>query len=62
MSREKEAYRDNLERIKNIFPNKEILNVKEVSMFCGVDVRTVRKLFDIKNNYISVAKLAREMS
>ena len=62
MPLEKPAYRDNIERIKDVFPNKELLNLKEVAMFCGIDVKTARKLFDMKNNYISVAKLARELS
>lgn len=62
MAREKPAYRDNLERISERFPNKEMLTVKDVSMFCGLNIKTVKKLFEFKNNYISVAKLAREMS
>ena len=40
---EKEAYRDNVERLKSFFPDKELLNMKEVSDFCGIDVRTVKK-------------------
>ena len=62
MPREKPAYRDNLERISERFPNKEMLTVKDVSAFCGLNIKTVKKLFEFKNNYISVAKLAREMS
>lgn len=62
MALEKPSYRDNLERIKAVFPNKELLRANEVAKFCGIDVRTVKKLFGIKNDYISVAKLAREMS
>ena len=60
--REKSAYRDNLERITKRFPGKEMLTVKDVSVFCGLNVRTAKKLFEFNNNYISVAKLAREMS
>lgn len=62
MPREKPAYRDNLERIVGRFPNKEMLTVRDVSAFCGLDSRTAKKLFEFNNNYISVAKLAREMS
>lgn len=62
MPREKPAYRDNLERIKERFPDKELLSVSDVCEFCGKNYRTVKKLFEFKNNFISVAKLAREMS
>ena len=62
MPREKEAYRDNLERLKSVFPDKELLNIKEVSTFCGIDVRTVKKIFNITDKYISIASLARKLS
>lgn len=59
---EKEAYRDNVERLKNFFPDKELLNMKEVSDFCGIDVRTVKKILNINDKYISIASLARKLS
>ena len=59
---EKPSYRDNLERIKAHYPDKEMLKVKDVQRFCGLNRATVEKLFDFKGGYISVAKLAREMS
>lgn len=59
---EKEAYRDNVERLKSFFPDKELLNMKEVSDFCGIDVRTVKKLLNINDKYISIASLARKLS
>lgn len=62
MPREKEAYRDNLERLKNVYPDKELLNLKEVSTFCGVDVRTVKKILGTTDKYISIASLARKLS
>lgn len=62
MPLEKEAYRDNLERIKNEFPTKEILNITEVTRYLGVDRGTVVKRFPFKRGYISVATLARELS
>lgn len=62
MALEKPAYRDNLERIKTRYPDKEMLKVKDVQRFCGLNRATVKKLFDFKDGYISVAKLAREMS
>ena len=62
MALEKPSYRDNLERIKAVYPNKEMLKVKDVQKFCGLNRETVKKLFDFKDSYISVAKLAREVS
>lgn len=63
MPREKECYRDNLERIKEMYPHKEMLNIKEVCVFCGISYNSAKKLFDFnKLNMISVAKLARMMS
>ena len=62
MAREKPSYRDNLERITAQFPNKEMLTVKDVCKFCGLNYRTAKKLFEFTNNYISVVKLARQMS
>lgn len=59
---EKEAYRDNVERLKSFFPDKELLNMKEVSDFCGIDVRTVKKILNINDKYISIASLARKLS
>ena len=61
MALEKVSYRDNLERIKTMYPDKELLRVFEVQKFLGIDKRTIQKLFDFKNGYISVATLARNM-
>lgn len=33
MPREKELFRDNLERLEEKFPGKELFNIKEVSEF-----------------------------
>ena len=60
--REKAGYRDNLERIKDRFPDKELLSKKDVAEFCGIRYETVVKMFPFKNNYISCATLARELS
>lgn len=63
MPREKESYRDNLERIKDAYPTKEMLNIKEVVDFTGLSRNAVVRMFTFnKNNYIAVATLAREMS
>lgn len=62
MAREKPSYRDNIERIKEMFPTKELLRVGEVAQFTGLSRWTVTKLFEFTDGYISVAKLARAMS
>ena len=63
MPREKESYRDNLERIKAAYPTKEMLKRKEVADFLGINIRTSNKMFTFnKMGCISVAVLAREMS
>lgn len=62
MPLEKEGYRDNIERIKDAFPTKELLRPGEVADFTGVSKRTVYRLFKFnKDGYISVACLARQM-
>ena len=62
MPREKESYRDNLERLDAVFPDKELLFATDVSRFLGVDTRTARKMYPFQNNYIAKAVLARKMS
>jgi hypothetical protein len=62
MAKEKPAYRDNVERIKLMFPNKELLNCTEVMDFTGLSRNKVKKMFTFKDRYISVATLARELS
>lgn len=62
MPREKEAYRDNLQRLNDAFPQKEILRRGEVVKFLGIDYRTAEKLYTFKECYISKATLARQMS
>ena len=43
MAREKEGFRDNLERLDKAFPGKELLNRKDVAVYTGVSTRTVQK-------------------
>ena len=62
MPREKELFRDNLQRLEEKFPEKELFNVKEVANYCGIDQRTAKNLFTFKNNFISKIKLASELS
>lgn len=63
MPREKEAYYENLERITNAFPEKELLTVAEVSRFLRKDPRTIKRILPFKKGLgISVATLARCLS
>ena len=69
MAREKEAYRDNLERILEAFPGKEIITQKELARWLHMDSRTVKATFPMKGGgtqgatcWIFVASLARAMS
>ena len=50
--REKELFRDNLERLDMAFPGKELLSKKDVAMYCGMDNHTVVNRFDFTKNYI----------
>lgn len=59
MPREKEGYLDNLIRLQEKFPDRELLRIGEVCAFCGITNRTAKKMFPFKNNYISLATLAR---
>ena len=56
---EKTTYRDNLERIKEAFPDKELLTTSDVARFLGRDRRYVTKHYPMVDNAISVASLAR---
>jgi hypothetical protein len=59
---EKIGYRDNLERLNVVFPDKEILKISDVARFSGLSRQTVAKKFPFKGSYISKATLARELS
>lgn len=66
MPMEREAYRDNLERLKEQFPDKELLRIGEVQKFTGLSYRSVRDRFKEEfkrgKGYISIATLARRLS
>lgn len=63
MAREKENYRDvlaaQIERIKDIFPDKEMLNQCEVQKFLGWGNKRIKKYVPFSANQISVVKLAK---
>ena len=62
MPREKEAYRDNLELLDRMFPDKNILTVSDVAKFSGCCYRVAKKIYPFKDNRISKATLARFIS
>ena len=63
MPREKESFRDNLERLDQAFPGKELLSAADVAKYTGLHIQTVRKIFPIKPR-IGIPKvvLARALS
>lgn len=66
MSREKECYRDNLQRIDEKFPDKELLNMKEVAAYLGVSRRTMtrhsKEYGFNERGQVTKVKLARALS
>ncbi len=62
MAREKELFRDNLERLDRKFPDKELLRQIDVAEYLGIDKRTVKKRYSIDKNGIEKVKLARLLS
>ena len=69
MPREKESYRDNLERLMDRFPGKEILSLTEVSQYTGMGYRQLmssdiplKRTSKRGNYFISAASLARWLS
>lgn len=61
MPREKECFRDNLERISNAFPGKEILTKRDVISFTGRGYYFVSTHFKFNGSNISKVELARQM-
>ena len=63
MPREKEDFRDNLDRLEEKFPGREYISAKEAAEFLGLDIRTVRKHFPIKPRWgITKVALAKAIS
>ena len=59
MSIEKKGYRDQLARLNDFFPNKDMLTVSEVARFTGKDRKTIRKYLSPTPLGISKVMLAR---
>lgn len=68
LAKEKEAYRDNLERLDAAFPDAEILSFHQVCKFLRMDPRTAAaakipfKTIGVRKSIISKATLARYLS
>jgi hypothetical protein len=52
-------YRDNLERVLARFPGKELLSIKDVCEFTGLNFRTAKKRFPFTDKHITAATLSR---
>lgn len=63
MSREKQGFRDTLERLDKAFPDRELLTITDVAQFTGVKRETVRKWIVINPTTRRVSKvdLARQV-
>lgn len=61
MPREKEGFRDNLERLNDFFPNMELLSIQDLIKFTGRDRATVKKYFPFKGSYISKVEAAKAL-
>ena len=62
MPREYPDYRNTVEQLNRLFPERELLTVKEVMQITGYkSVNTVKKHFPVSNGKINKATLARIM-
>ena len=52
-------YRSNLEQILTFTSGKQMLSIRDVQRFTGMEYRTVKKKFPFVDHYISAATLAR---
>ena len=53
MPREKESYRDNLERLMDRFPGKEILSLTEVSQYTGMGYASFEESYPYRQTVLS---------
>lgn len=59
MAREKEDYRANLERLNELFPDHEMLSIKETARVMGFQTeRTVKKYVPFKGPGLTISKAA----
>ena len=62
MPKDREGFRDQMARLNEVFPDRELLSVADVVRFTGRDRRTVVKFFNFRNNFISKVEVARTLS
>jgi len=61
MPRERPEYRDNYEALLQFSGGRMLLTGAEVARYLGKDPRTVRKMYGIGKNGITIPTLARRM-
>lgn len=61
MPRELKEYRDNYAALLEFFGDKRLLSISDVARYTGCDRRTVRKLYSITAEGITIPTLARRM-
>lgn len=62
MPREKEDYRANLERLNELYPDREMLTIPDVQQIMGYkSVNTAKKYIPFTNRRVSKTTLARIM-
>lgn len=59
MSIEKNGYRDQIARLNEVFPNKDVLTIGEVAKYTGKDRKTIRKYLSFTPLGISKVMLAK---
>lgn len=59
MPREKQGYRDTLERLDTAFPGRELLTRGEIAAFLGMHPRTVKRKYDFPPGKVPKTTVAR---
>ena len=54
MPREKEDYRANIERLNEVFPDKDALTASDIARFLGIDRRTVTDDKHFNKNFTKI--------
>ena len=62
MLKDCEGFRDNMERLNEVFPTRDLLSIKDVTQFTGRGRDVVKRLFAFKSGYISKVEVARTLS
>lgn len=62
MAREHPAYRDNLERLNEFFPDSELFTRAELMKFTKRDRQTVVNIFPFEGKYITKVNFARMLA